>query len=90
MDVADTPQLDLPALDAARAAVPSGLWLTLTPKQQAYIAAKLRDPRITDTAAALLAGCPRRSAKQRGCELARDPKVKAAIAAIAAGVEARV
>lgn len=90
MGVADTPQLDLPALEAARAAVPSGLWLTLTPKQQGYLAAKLRNPRITDTAAAIAAGCPKRSAKQRGSELARDPKVKAAMAAIAAGVEAGV
>lgn len=83
-------QLSLSDFAAARAAVPSGLWLVLSPKQQGYIAAKLRNPRMTDTAAALAAGCPKRSATQRGHELKNDPQVIAAMAAIAAGVEAGV
>lgn len=74
-----TPQLDLPDILTARAAVPSGLWLTLTAREQAFVAAKLANPSCSDKDAIIAAGAPARSAKTVGHEVAHRPHVKAAL-----------
>jgi hypothetical protein len=87
MSAAPTPQLDLGVLADARAKVPSAIWMALTARQQAFVALKLANPNISDIDAAKAAGCPPRSAKQRGHEMAHDPHVVAAITALAQRAE---
>lgn len=80
--MADSPtQLALPDLDAAATKVPSGLWATLTHKEQCFVAAMLADPRRTQVEAARIAGISERRAKTGGgSEMANRPQVKAALA----------
>jgi len=75
-------QLSLLDLTTAQAQVPTATWGALTAKQQAFVAALVRDPSLTYTAAARLAGASPHRAGITGTEWANHPKVKAALNAI--------
>lgn len=77
--MADSPQLTLADLQVAQAQVPVASWAALTPAQQGFVAALVRDPTLTLTKAAALATGTASRAKQNGSQWARDPKVKAAL-----------
>ena len=75
----DAPQLTLADLQVAQAKVPVATWAALTPAQQGFVAAIVREPTITLTKAAELATGTKSRAKQNGSQWFRDPKVKAAL-----------
>lgn len=74
-----SPQLTLADLTAAQAKVPAATWMALTPAQQGFVAALVREPTITLTKAAEIATGTKSRAKQNGSQWFRDPKVKAAL-----------
>lgn len=80
-------QLSLTDLTTAQAQVPTATWGALTALQQRFVAALVRDPSLTYTAAAQLAGAGKSRARQSGSEWAHDPKVKAALDAIRKAAE---
>jgi len=84
-----SPQLTLLDLTTAQAQVPTATWGQLTAKQQRFVAALVRDPSLTYTAAAKLAGAKPSRAGITGTEWARDPKVKAALDTIRRTAEAK-
>lgn len=88
--MADSPaQLDIPTLDAARARIPDGLWAVLSVREQGFVAALVANPTMTHRDAAIVAGYPKKSAKQVGYELANRPKVRAALLGVRAEAAAQ-
>ena len=72
-------QLTLADLTAAQAKVPAATWMALTPAQQGFVTALVREPTITLTKAAEIATGTTKRAKQNGSQWFREPKVKAAL-----------
>lgn len=67
-------------MDAARAKVPSGLWLTLSTREQGFVARRLMCPDETLTDSAIAAGYSKKTARVIASELSRKPHIKAALA----------